>query len=100
MRSDLVVIPPPGFDGLACFPQGSEPVLVQALIPPLAVEALDESILHRLPRLDEMQFHPSLVSPDIQRLACELWPLSVTRTCGTPRRSRNRSSTRTTRAPG
>jgi|GEM_PF-2271867 len=72
MRPDLVVIPPPGPDRLPCSRQGSEPVLVQALIPHLAVEALDEGILDRLPRLDEMQFYPSLASPDVQRLAREM----------------------------
>jgi hypothetical protein len=33
--------------------QGLEPALVQVLIAELAVEALDEAVLHRAPRLDQ-----------------------------------------------
>ena len=33
--------------------QGFKPVLVQALVPELAVEALDVAVLHRSARLDE-----------------------------------------------
>jgi len=60
---------------LSRFAQTQEPVLVQAFVPHLAVEALDESILHRLPRFDEVQLHALLVGPHIQSLARKLRPV-------------------------
>ena len=38
---DLVVVPAPGIDGRSSLSQSLEPVLVQALVPEFAVEALD-----------------------------------------------------------
>lgn len=46
-----------------------EPALVQALIPELPVEALDERVLNRIPRLDELEFHLVRVRPLIERYA-------------------------------
>ncbi len=99
MGLNLVIVPPPSFDGLPNFRQRPEPVLVQAFIPHLAVEAFDESILQGLPRRDEVQLRALFISPDIQRLARELRPV-VRPALWDPHRSRKRSSTRTTRAPG
>ena len=50
-------------------------MLVQTLVPHLAVEAFDESVLNRLARLNEMQLDASFAGPDIQRLAGELGPI-------------------------
>ena len=52
VRPDLVVVLPPGSDGGPCLRQRLEPMLVQAFVPELAVEALDVAILHRPARLD------------------------------------------------
>ena len=49
-----------------------EPVLIQALVPQLPVEAFDVAVLRRLARLDEVQLDAVLVGPLIQRPADEL----------------------------
>ena len=59
----MVVVRSPGFDNLPCLVQISEPVLVQAKISELAIEALYEGILRRLARLNEMQFYADLLGP-------------------------------------
>lgn len=41
-------------------------MLVETFIAKLAVEALDKRILHRFPRLNEVQVHAVLGSPGIQ----------------------------------
>ncbi len=53
VRSDLVVVLPPGGDGGPGLLQRPEPLLVQALVAELAVEALDVAVLHGSPRLDQ-----------------------------------------------
>src|SRR4029077_16220320 len=63
MRAHRVVIHPPGFNHLPCVLQIHEPVLVQAFIAELPVEALDERILCGLATLDEMQRHLVLIRP-------------------------------------
>src|SRR5271170_1513055 len=52
MRPPMIVVVAPCVDGLACFGEGEEHVLVEALIAQFAVEALDEGILHRLAGFD------------------------------------------------
>lgn len=71
MRSNTIVIDPPGFDFCFCIPQISEPVFVQTLIPELSVEALDEGVLDGFPRADEMKCDSSLIGPGIQGFAGE-----------------------------
>jgi len=66
MRSSLVVIHPPGRNDCARFSQRPEPVLVQALVPELAVEALDIRVLRRFTSLDEPQLDASLIRPLVQ----------------------------------
>jgi hypothetical protein len=73
VRPLLVVVLVPRLDNGPGLGHRGEPVLVEALVPQLAVEALDEGVLHRLARLDEVQPHPSLVGPGIQRLPGKLW---------------------------
>src|SRR5437868_5966654 len=72
--SPIVVQPPRLHDGPG-IGQAGEPMLVQALVAWLAVEALDEPFLARLARIDEAQRHPTLVGPLIQRPAREFWPV-------------------------
>ena len=52
--SDLVIFLPPGFDQETGFVEGGEPVLVEAFIAKLAVEAFDESVLGGFARGDEV----------------------------------------------
>ena len=46
---------PPGLDAAPGISEIDEPVFVQARIAELAVEALHQRVLNRLPRLDESQ---------------------------------------------
>jgi hypothetical protein len=71
----LVVVLPPSFDFLPRLLQIREPVLVQAFIPKLPVEAFHVGILLRLAGHDEVQHHSPLVRPAVQRLAADLLPL-------------------------
>jgi len=50
----LIVFFPPSFDDVFGFLQPREPVLVQAFVTELAIEAFAERILYWLARLDEM----------------------------------------------
>jgi len=68
----LVVVDTPAFDFLSGVAQVGEPVLIQALIAELPVEALDERVLHGLAGPDEVEPDPHAVGPGIQGLAHEL----------------------------
>src|SRR5208283_4736466 len=68
----LVIVPPPLLDDLPGIADGNEPVLVQALVAELAVEALDIAVLHRFSRLDEVLLHPFGEAPLVQRTPGEL----------------------------
>src|SRR6266851_5502062 len=48
MRTDVIVVVPPGLDDLARLGESQEHVLVQALVAQPTVEAFDEHVLHRL----------------------------------------------------
>jgi hypothetical protein len=58
VRPDLVVVLPPGSDDSSGLGQSLEPMLVQALIAELAVEALDVAVLHRPARFDQDVANP------------------------------------------
>ncbi len=66
---------PPGLDHLPCVSKIHEPVLVQAFIPELPVEAFDQCVLRRLAALDEVQRHLILIRPLIHDPAGELCPV-------------------------
>jgi len=53
VRSDFVVVDAPVGDDLACLLQRREPMIVEALVAKLAVEAFDVAVLHRLAGLDQ-----------------------------------------------
>src|ERR1039458_1347920 len=72
MRPDMIVVPLPVADLAPRVSQIQEPVLVQTLIPELAVEAFDVAILHRPARRDEVQLYSVLIRPPVQDLAGEL----------------------------
>jgi hypothetical protein len=56
-------------------PEIQEPVLIQAFIPELSVEALDERVLRWLATLDEVQRHLILIGPLVHDPAGELGPV-------------------------
>lgn len=65
----MVVVGPPLVDFMSSIGQAQKPVLIEAAIAELAVEALDEGILCRLARLDEGQRDLPLTRPEEHRLA-------------------------------
>lgn len=73
VRSNMVVVDPPLGDFVSCIRQAKEPVLIEAAVSELAVEALDECILRRLAWLDEGQRHCPLTCPEEHRFAGQLW---------------------------
>ncbi len=75
VRAFFNVFPPPRFNHELRFLERQKPVLVEALIPKLAVEALDKRILHRLPWLNEVQLHAMLRRPGIQRRPGKFGPV-------------------------
>ena len=56
MRANGVVVDAPSFDDVARLGERGEHMLVQALVPQLAVEALHEAVLLRLARRDVVPF--------------------------------------------
>ncbi len=69
---DFVVVLPPGSDGSPGLLQRLEPLLVQALVPELAVEALDVAVRHRATRLDQDVPDAVRVGPAHERATGEL----------------------------
>lgn len=55
-------------------------MLIQALIAELSVEALDEGILHRLPRRDEVEQYPVAIGPASSAFPASSGPLSIVMT--------------------
>src|SRR5450830_835928 len=72
VRPDLVVVLPPGGDGRPGLHQRLEPLLVEALVPELAIEALDVAVLHGPPRLDQDVADTMGLGPTHERPAGEL----------------------------
>ena len=75
MRPPMIVVVAPCVDGLACFSQREEHVLVEALIAQFAVERFDEGILHRLAGFDVVPLQ-SPGGPTQHGAAGELGPWS------------------------
>lgn len=63
VRPTLIVVLLPGRHGGLGIGEIGKPVLVQALVPKLAVEALHEAVLDRLARPDEIQPNAAAVRP-------------------------------------
>lgn len=57
VRPDFVVVCAPLSDALSGLWQGLKPLLVQALVTKLAIEALDEAVLHGPPWLNQDVAH-------------------------------------------
>ena len=72
MRAYAVVVDPPGFDRRLCVDQADKPVLVEAFIAKLAVEAFHVGVLDRLARANETQRDAVSVGPRIERASGKL----------------------------
>src|SRR4029079_6482101 len=84
MGSCVVVVPSPGLDRCFRIDQAREVVLVQTLVPKFTVEALDESILHRLSWLDERESDTMSMSPEVERLSLKLGSVVTNDRLGKP----------------
>ena len=80
MRSVGVVVDPPCFDDLADLGKVREQGFVEALVAELAVEALDEAILHRFARRDVVPFDVTLLLPGQDGVRRELG--AIVANCG------------------
>ncbi len=72
MRPQVVVLMTPVIDKETGFFEGTEPVLVEAVIAEGAVERLDEGVLDGLTGLDVIEVNLAPLSPEVKRLAREL----------------------------
>ena len=72
MGSHTVVVPPEFLDLVPGIVESHKPVLVEALVTKLTVEALDNAILDRLSRPDEIQPNPMAIGPRIECSAGKL----------------------------
>ena len=77
VRPYLVVVDPPARNLNTRLLQALEPVLVQALVAELAVEALDVGVLRGLAWLVEDVAHALGLGPGHEGSARELWPPRV-----------------------
>ena len=66
MGPHAVVVEPPGFDCLAGLREAHQPVLIEALVSKLAIEALDEAVLYRLAWTDESELDAVAIGPLIE----------------------------------
>ena len=72
MWSNLVVILTPDGDTLTGLSQGFQPVLVEAFVPELAIEAFDIGVLGGFARLDQDVLNASCLHPCHEGSASEL----------------------------
>jgi hypothetical protein len=72
VRPRDVVLDPPRLNRSLRIAQVHEPALVEALVPELAVEALDVGVLDGFPGTNELELDPALVRPLVEMLAGEL----------------------------
>src|ERR1017187_6094949 len=72
VRAHPVVIDSPVFDGFPRIVQSEKPVLVEAFLAELAMEAFDVTVLHRPSWCDEVQCDLVLIGPLVQSLRGEL----------------------------
>lgn len=72
MRTDGVVVLPPGFDQDLRFPKRVENLPVEQLVPQFAIEAFIVAVLPRTSRFDEERLDADLVEPASQSLGDKL----------------------------
>src|SRR3954469_4192126 len=82
MWPNCIVVDSPLFDQRTGIRQADEPVLVQAFISELAIEALDMPILGRLARRGKVEHDLLLSSPGIENVTSELRPIVDSNTLG------------------
>ena len=70
--AQLIIVFAPCFTDLLRLIERGEPVLIQALLPQPAVEALDERIIGGLARAAEFQLHSVAVGPLVHCLRDQL----------------------------
>src|SRR3990167_3835374 len=75
VRSDRVVVLPPGLNEAPRLFEGGEPMLVQTLVPKPTIEALDIAVLGRLARVDEVRLDPRAIPPGPHGTPRELRPV-------------------------
>src|SRR5512137_2990385 len=81
VRPFPIVFDSPPFDFASRVVKRDEDMLVQALLAQPAVEALDEGVLDRLARLDELQLNAALVGPLIEYAAGKFRPVVALNHC-------------------
>ena len=72
MRSDVVVVLSPLINFKASFVQASEPMLIQAFVSELAIQAFNKSVLCRLAWLDKAKRDIGFLAPEEHSFAGEL----------------------------
>jgi len=75
VRTDLVIEMPPGLDLFPGVLHMKKPVLVEALIPQFAVEALDKGIVRRLSGSDMLQLNAFFSCPLMEEGAGKFRPV-------------------------
>jgi len=84
--SPVIVVLAPHLHDPAGIAQAQEPVLGEAFVPEVPVEALRVRVLDRLARIDEPQGDPALVRPLIEHFARQLGSIVEHDRAGTPAR--------------
>ena len=84
----VIVVRAPVFDEESGFGEGAKPMLVEAVIAEGAIEALDEGVLHRFPRLDMMESEPRALRQEVEGFASELRAIVDGNDLGKPPRER------------
>ena len=75
MRPVGVVGPTPALDVKLGVGQGEKPILVEAFVAQLPVDACDVGVLHGLARLDEAELNPAIRGPRVERPTTKLTPV-------------------------
>jgi hypothetical protein len=89
VRADpVIVVRAPVFDEESGFGEGAKPMLVEAVIAEGTIEALDEGVLHRFPRLDMMESNAGALRPEVEGFASELGAIVHGDDFGKPTRER------------
>src|SRR5712671_5929633 len=68
-------MPPPRLDLALRVGQRQEPVRVEAFVAKTAIERLHKGVVGRLAGPAEIKRHAIMVSPAVERLGDELWPI-------------------------
>src|SRR5258706_15441388 len=72
VRTRMIVIVSIRIDRVAGFCDRAPPMQIEQLVPHATVVALDDGVLDRLPRLDELERDAMLIGPGVEKAAAEL----------------------------